>query len=49
MFCGEQLTFDSEEAAVDHMKECPALQEQLEGPGQYTIPKAFQHIVKEKP
>jgi hypothetical protein len=45
MFCGDLLLLDSEDAAVAHMEVCPALQEQLNGPGQYTIPKAFQHVV----
>ena len=47
MFCGEQLVLESEDAAVDHMRVCPALQEQLESPQQYTIPKAFQKIVND--
>ena len=44
MFCGEQLLLQSEESAVDHMRECPALQEQLAGSGPFTIPKAFQDL-----
>ena len=39
MFCGEELVLSSEEDAVDHMKVCVALQEQLESPDQFTIPK----------
>jgi hypothetical protein len=38
MFCGEQLVLESEEDAVYHMRICPALQEQLASPDQFTIP-----------
>lgn len=41
MFCGEELVLGSEEDAVDHMRVCVALQEQLESPDQFTIPKAL--------
>jgi hypothetical protein len=44
MFCGETLFLASEEAAIDHMKECIALQEQLASKDQFTIPS----MVKEK-
>jgi hypothetical protein len=42
MFCGEQLVLSSEDDAVNHMKECPALQEQLESKDQFTIPTMLQ-------
>ena len=38
MFCGEALVLSSEEDAVEHMRVCPALQEQLASPDQFTIP-----------
>ena len=38
MFCGEQLVLESEDDAVDHMRTCPALQEQLASSDQFTIP-----------
>lgn len=38
MFCGEQLVLESEDDAVNHMRICPALQEQLASPDQFTIP-----------
>ena len=38
MFCGEQLVLESEDDAVDHMRICPALQEQLASSDQFTIP-----------
>lgn len=41
MFCGEQLVLGSENDAVDHMRVCVALQEQLESSEQFTIPKAI--------
>ena len=41
MFCGEELVLESEDDAIDHMKECPALQEQLASSDQFTIPKAL--------
>lgn len=39
MFCGEALTFESEEEAVEHMSICPALAEQLSSKAAFTIPK----------
>lgn len=42
MFCGETLLLESEEAAIAHMTECPALQEQLASKDQFTIPKIIQ-------
>jgi phage FluMu protein Com len=39
MFCGDQLVLASEEEAVDHMRTCVALQEQLNSKDQFTIPK----------
>jgi len=44
MFCGDELRLYSQEEAVDHMKVCPALQEQLQSSDQFTIPS----IVKDK-
>lgn len=44
MFCGEELLLTSENEAVDHMRVCPALQEQLQSKDQYTIPT----VVKDK-
>ena len=38
MFCGEQLVLESEDDAVDHMRICPALQEQVASTDQFTIP-----------
>jgi len=39
MFCGETVIMASEEDAQQHMRDCPALQEQLSSPDQFTIPK----------
>lgn len=44
MFCGEQLTLGSEDEAVEHMRVCVALQEQLASKDQFTLPT----VVKEK-
>ena len=38
MFCGEELILGSEDDAVNHMRVCPALQEQLASKDQFTIP-----------
>jgi hypothetical protein len=38
MFCGQQLDLGSEEEAVDHMRVCVALQEQLSSKEQFTVP-----------
>jgi hypothetical protein len=42
MFCGETLILASEDEAILHMKVCPALQEQLNSPDQFTVPKCIQ-------
>jgi hypothetical protein len=41
MFCGQELVFRSEEEAIDHMRDCPALQEQLNSEEQFTLPKSM--------
>jgi len=41
MFCGDLQTLRSEEDAIKHMRRCPALQEQLDGKDQFTIPKVL--------
>jgi len=41
MFCGEGIVMQSEADAHEHMRTCPALQEQLSGTEQFTIPKAL--------
>jgi hypothetical protein len=41
MFCGEELEFASEAEAIDHMKVCPALQEQLNDDNQFTLPESM--------
>lgn len=46
MFCGDQLILASEEEAVDHMRVCVALQEQLESKDQFTIPKKIREEKK---
>ena len=46
MFCGDLLLLSSEEAAVDHMAVCAALQEQLNSNTQFTIPSEFMNNVK---
>mmetsp|Transcript_17220 Transcript_17220/g.29149 ORF Transcript_17220/g.29149 Transcript_17220/m.29149 type:complete len:136 (+) Transcript_17220:215-622(+) len=48
MFCGEQLILASEKEAIEHMRHCPALQEQLESKDQFTIPSAIREKVAEK-
>jgi hypothetical protein len=45
MFCGEQVQMRSEEEAVDHMRQCPALQEQLASKDQFTIPSMLKDKV----
>lgn len=42
MFCGGAFIFSSEEEAVNHMNACLALQEQLNGQGQFTVPSTIQ-------
>lgn len=42
MFCGENLILANETEAVDHMRVCPALQEQLASKDQFTIPSVLQ-------
>jgi hypothetical protein len=44
MFCGKELLLESEEAAIEHMSVCDALQEQLQGSDPITIPS----MVKDK-
>jgi hypothetical protein len=46
MFCGDEIILASEEEAVDHMKICPALQEQLAGKEQFTIPSVIREKMK---
>jgi hypothetical protein len=46
MFCGDEMILSSEEEAIDHMKVCPALQEQLDSKEQFTIPKVLQQKMK---
>ena len=41
MFCGKTETYASEEEAIEHMQSCPALVEQLDGTGQFTLPKSM--------
>ena len=41
MFCGKIETYASEEEAIEHMQTCPALVEQLDGGGQFTLPKSM--------
>ena len=43
MFCGDELKLSSEEAAVDHMRVCVALQEQLQSKDQFTIPSVVRN------
>jgi hypothetical protein len=46
MFCGDQLVLASEEEAIDHMRVCVALQEQLNSKDQFTIPKKIREEKK---
>lgn len=41
MFCGQIIMASSEEEAIRHMSECSLLQEQLNGEGQFTVPKEY--------
>lgn len=41
MFCGDILLLKSEDEAVDHMRVCPSLQEQLRSDQQFTIPSCL--------
>lgn len=47
MFCGDELKLSSEEAAVDHMRVCVALQEQLQSKDQFTIPSVVRDKCKQ--
>jgi len=38
MFCGLSATYASEDEAIQHMAECPALLEQLDDKAQFTLP-----------
>ena len=46
MFCGEELLIGSEEEAVNHMRVCTALQEQLQSKDQFTIPSMLKEKMK---
>lgn len=46
MFCGEEMLMQSEAEAVDHMRVCPALQEQLQSKEQFTIPSILKDKMK---
>jgi len=46
MFCGENLVMGSEAEAVEHMRVCPALQEQLQSKDQFHIPSMFRDKMK---
>eukprot|EP01031_Cornospumella_fuschlensis_P034025 gene34025-41181_t len=46
MFCGEQQLLASEEEAVEHMRVCPALQEQLQSKEQFTVPSMVREKMK---
>lgn len=46
MFCGEQLKLSSENEAVEHMRVCVALQEQLASKEQFTVPSAVKAKMK---
>ena len=48
MFCGDHLNLKSEDEAIDHMRVCPALQEQLESKDQFTIPAAIRNKMPDK-
>ena len=48
MFCGEELLLESEESAVDHMRLCSALQEQLSSKDQFTIPTFLKDKISKK-
>ena len=41
MFCGKTELYASEEEAIEHMQTCPALVEQLDDGGQFTLPKSI--------
>jgi hypothetical protein len=46
MFCGEEVILASEEEAVEHMRNCSALQEQLDSKEQFTIPSKLREKMK---
>lgn len=48
MFCGLELVLESEEAAIAHMSECVALQEQLKSSDPITIPSMLKDKMKMK-
>ena len=41
MFCGDEVTMETEADGVEHMRVCSALQEQLNSKDQFTIPKVL--------
>ena len=46
MFCGQMLLLGSEDEAVNHMRECDALQKQLSGQSEFTLPKELDRFKK---
>lgn len=48
MFCGDELVLGSEEEAIDHMRVCPALQEQLQSKDQFTVPTMIKERMNKK-
>ena len=43
MFCGNELVLSSEDEAIEHMKVCSSLQEQLASKDQFTIPSVIRN------
>ena len=41
MFCGSMIVATAQEDTVAHLEVCPALQEQLDDPRQFTLPKSM--------
>jgi hypothetical protein len=47
MFCGAELLVSSEDEAVKHLEDCPALQEQLNSKAQFTVPSMVKQQMKQ--
>ena len=45
MFCGLQMILGSEEEAVNHMKVCPNLQEQISSKEQFVLPSKLKEVL----
>lgn len=45
MFCGLKMVLSSEEKAIDHMKVCPNLQQQISSEEQFVLPSKLNELL----